>query len=138
MYFDIQKTALLMLVTTLCQWLYDKDVGDRFNMLATIFVMWVIFNVSNWSPNLKSVAKILQFSPTHFVSNIHNQHRWSPKNENSKISLFQSPSDHLFTCEYFSNFDWKCRIHSSRRIYQAASIVHCGVHIPGIDFKLLK
>ena len=42
-YFWYPKTALLMLVTTLCQWLYDRDVGDRFNMLATLFVMLVIF-----------------------------------------------------------------------------------------------
>ena len=34
-------------------WWQILDIGDRFNMLGTIFVMLVILSVSNWSPRSK-------------------------------------------------------------------------------------
>ena len=53
------------MVTMSCWWFYD---GDRFKMLATFFVMLVIFR------GFESVTNILNLSTIQFVSNIRHQH----------------------------------------------------------------
>ena len=73
------RMVTVMLVTSLCWWLYD---GDWFQMLVAeslcwrlFFVMLVIFQC------IKSVTNISNLSQTHLVSNIRHQHRCNPIND---------------------------------------------------------
>ena len=63
----------VMLVTSLCLWLYD---GDWFEILVAESLCWRLFSLCWWFfPCIKSVTNISNLSPTHFVSNIRHQHR---------------------------------------------------------------
>ena len=67
----------MMLVTSLCSWLYD---GDWFQMLVTESLCWRLFSLCwGFSQCIKSVINISNLSPTHLVSNIRHQHRGNPK-----------------------------------------------------------
>ena len=57
----------VMLVTSLCWWLYD---GDWFEMLVAGSLCWRLFSLCWWfSPCNKSVTNISNLSPTQLVSN---------------------------------------------------------------------
>ena len=63
----------VMLVTSLCWWLYD---GDWFEMVVTESLCWRLFSLCWWiSQYIKSVNNILNWSPT---SQTWHQHIWSP------------------------------------------------------------
>ena len=63
----------VMLVTSLCWWLYD---GDWFQMLAAESLCWRLFSLCWWfSQCIKSVTNILNRSPT---SQTCHRHIWSP------------------------------------------------------------
>ena len=63
----------VMLVTSLCWWLYD---GDWFEMLVAESLCWRLFSVCWWfSQCIKSVTNILNRSP---ISYSFQQHIWSP------------------------------------------------------------
>ena len=63
----------VMLVTSLCWWLYD---GDRFEMLVAESSYWQLFSLRSLCFQcIKSVTNILNRSPT--SQNCH-QHIWSP------------------------------------------------------------
>ena len=65
----------VILVTSLCWWLYD---GDWFQMLVTESLCWRLFSLCSWFLQcIKSVTNILNLSLTHFVFNIRPQHRVS-------------------------------------------------------------
>ena len=67
------KVVTVMLVTSLCWWLYD---GDWFEMLVTESFCWRLFSLCWWfSQCIKSVINILNRSPT---PQICHQHIWSP------------------------------------------------------------
>ena len=60
--FFSRVTVTVMLVTSLCWWLYD---GDWFHMLVTESLCWRLFSLCWWfSHCIKSVANILNRSPT--------------------------------------------------------------------------
>ena len=64
------QMVTVMLVTSLCWWLYD---GDRFEMLVTESLCWWFFSLCWWFFQcIKSVTNILNRSPTSY------QHIWSP------------------------------------------------------------
>ena len=66
-------TVTVMLVTSLCWWLYD---GDWFEMLVAESLCWWLFSLCWWfSQCIKSVTNILNRSPT---SQTCHQHIWSP------------------------------------------------------------
>ena len=72
----------VMLVTSLCWWLYD---GDWFEMLVAESLCWRLFslcwdliNVKIGHQHPESVTNISNLSPTHLVSNIRHQHRCNP------------------------------------------------------------
>ena len=70
---DRPLSVTVMLVTSLCWWLYD---GDWFQMLVADLLCWRLLSLSWWfSQCIKSVTNILNQSPTHLVSNIRHQHR---------------------------------------------------------------
>ena len=57
-------------------WWPISDVGDRIIMLATFFVMLVIFSMYKIGhQHFESVTNILNWSPTHLVSKIRHQHQ---------------------------------------------------------------
>ena len=63
----------VMLVTSLCWWLYD---GDWFEMLVAESLCWRLFSLCWWfSQCIKSVINIFNRSPT---SQTCHQHIWSP------------------------------------------------------------
>ena len=63
----------VMLVTSLCWWLYD---GDRFEMLVAESLCWRLFSLCWWFFQfIKSVTNISNLLPTYLVSNIHHQHQ---------------------------------------------------------------
>ena len=71
----VNLEALVMLVTDVgdgllvtLSWRQILDFGDRIVMLATFFIMLVIFQC------IKSVTDIPRLSPTDFVSKIRHQH----------------------------------------------------------------
>ena len=59
------NSVAVMLVTSLCWWLYD---GDIFEMLVAKSLCW------RFSQCIKSVSNNSELSPTHLVSNIRHQH----------------------------------------------------------------
>ena len=62
------KAVTVMLVTMLCWWFYN---GDRFKMAVTESICWRLFSFCCWFFQcIKSVTNVLNWSPTHFVSNI--------------------------------------------------------------------
>ena len=64
----------------LCWWLIG-DVDDRIIMLATFFVMLVIFSMYQIRhQHSESITNIWNLSPTHLVSKIRHQHRCNLKN----------------------------------------------------------
>ena len=73
MHSPFEWVVTVMLVTSLCWWLYD---GDWFQMLVAIFVMLVIFPMYQIGhQHSESVTNISNLSSTHLVSNIRHQHR---------------------------------------------------------------
>ena len=70
---NLLDEVTVMLVTSLCWWLYD---GDRFEMLVAESLCWRLFSLCWWfSRFIKWVTNILNRSPT---SQTCNQHIWSP------------------------------------------------------------
>ena len=70
---DLLRWVTVMLVTSLCWWLYD---GDRFEMLVAESLCWWLFSLCWWFFKcIKSVTNILKRSST---SQTCHQHIWSP------------------------------------------------------------
>ena len=70
---DSKTWVTVMLVISLCWWLYD---GDWFEMLVAESLCWRLFSLCWWfSQCIKSVTNILNRSPT---SQTCHQHIWSP------------------------------------------------------------
>ena len=65
---QLLKTVTVMLVTSLCWWLYD---GDWLEMLEAESLCWRLFSLCwRFSQCIKSVTNISNLSPTHLVPNI--------------------------------------------------------------------
>ena len=71
MFSEIVLLVIVMLVTSLCWWLYDSD---WFHMLVAESLCWRLFR---YVGGLKSLTNILNRSTTHLVSNIRHQHRFN-------------------------------------------------------------
>ena len=85
------RTVTVMLVTSLCWWLYD---GDWFEMLVAESLCWWLFPLCWWFSQSESVTNISNLSPTYWVSNIRHQHRCNqskPYGPLSKLPIFKSP-----------------------------------------------
>ena len=66
----------VMLVTSLCRWLYD---GDWFQMLVAESLCWRLYSLCwRFTQCIKSVTNILNRSTTYLVSSIRHQHRCNP------------------------------------------------------------
>ena len=87
----------VMLVTSLCWWLYD---GDRFEMLVAESLCWRRFLLCWWfSQSIESVAKILNRSP---ISQSCHQLIWSQTSV-TNIHVRFSMLDFLCNIEYVGN-----------------------------------
>ena len=89
----IGQLVTVMLVTSLCWWLYD---GDWFEMLVAESLCWWLFSLYWWfSLCIKSVTNISNLSPTHLVSNIRHQHRCNLANLITKMLVTVIVSDQI-------------------------------------------
>ena len=92
----------LMLVTSLCWWLYG---GDSFEMLVTESLCWRLFLLCWWfSQYIKSVTNILNRSPT---SQTCHKHIWSPTSvTNIDVTLMMSPTHPMSFLSSLTNLSY--------------------------------
>jgi len=107
------KTVTVMLVTSLCWWLYD---GYWFQMLVAESLCWWLFSLGWWFLQfIKSVTNILNRSPT---SHTCHQHIRSPTSVTNIDVTFKTcyPPVHAFRTREFS-FDEKYVYWSKAEIF---------------------